>query len=42
MNILTQERNYLPIDIETKYQCCCQLTNELRDDQNIELQKNLC
>ena len=22
MNILAQERNYLPIDIETKYQCC--------------------
>ena len=28
MNILAQERNYLPIDIETKYQCCLRRKNQ--------------
>ena len=35
MNILTQERNYLPIDIETKYQCCLRRKKSKRSIRKI-------
>lgn len=35
MNILAQERNYLPIDIETKYQCCLRRKKSKRSIRKI-------
>lgn len=37
MNILAQERNYLPIDIETKYQCCLRRKNQNGQLKNLIL-----
>ncbi|MEG0978356.1 MAG: leucine zipper domain-containing protein, partial [Bacilli bacterium] len=35
MNILTQQRNYLPIDLETRYNCCLRKENSGWDTKKI-------